>query len=49
MNIDFNVSLKEWNYWISMGVYYGFKGRGYGKFAKGIPCSRQYRSKGKAR
>lgn len=31
--------------WFEQGLQYGFKSRGYGRFAYGIPASFFYRSK----
>lgn len=33
----------EYQEWLRQGAELGFKGFGYGKFSKGIPCSYQFR------
>lgn len=35
--------MSEYQKWIQQGKNFRFKGFGYGKFAKGIPCSYQFR------
>ena len=33
----------EYEKWLQQGREFGFKGFGYGRLAKGIPCSYQFR------
>lgn len=39
--------MRDFVAWQKQGLQFGFKGWGYGKFAKGIPCSYQFRGQTK--